>query len=733
MIYNNLGKPTSLTVVNGQLTTNRLKAPTSFSSSAPYFSDTGNIAVVGGQFYYYNGSAWVNPTGSVDSATYVTLTRLKDSMLSIRLALSDTAHAIRLAIPDTTYLHNNYLYAPNNALSHDLNSNGYRFIDANDPTADDQLVNRGYVNTIASGLRPTDIAKVATASALSGSYTYDAGYPYTITFDNLGTCPLIDGYQAVFNDLVLIKDETGIDSIVNGLYRLKVVGDGSHFCTFARDSNTNTSFLLQHALVPVSADYGTVNKGGAWVQSHPAIELNVTGITFTQFPFVVYAWGYGLINVGSMVYVDTIKIPTQYRVDTGVKNTRNWALSTFLTGYTETDPLSFHKADSNTLKNPVTLTYANSHFVSSETDPLSFHKVDSNTHGNAVTLDYYNNHLPAAIDTTSLSIRIDARVKYTDTVGMSNRIDLRVKYTDTVGMSNRIDARVKYTDTVGMSNRINLKVSYTDTVGTSNRINLKQNFTDTTTWDATKAYVNNALSGGGYITTGVLIRIDTYYTAATYTVTPPGGAKSMEIEAVAGGGGAAACWITTGTSTLTITGGGSAGGYFKAYQTGFVWSSATLTIGAAGSAGVISGCPTCTGTAGGNGGNTVFTDGTNTYTAFGGIGSPTVAPSSTIREAAPGVATPISTGANILNLKGASGISGFQNNTAGYRGGQGGIPAGSFGTGSDPVLTANTIGNNGEGHGSGGSGCVSNAATGAANSKNGGAGAPGGAIIRWLK
>jgi hypothetical protein len=81
------------------------------------------------------------------------------------------------------------------------------------------------------------------------------------------------------------------------------------------------------------------------------------------------------------------------------------------------------------------------------------------------------------IDTTSLSNRIDARVKYTDTAAMLNPYLEKV---DTASLSTRIDERVKYIDTAAMLSH------YWDGGKTAAALALKQNLTDTTTWDATK-------------------------------------------------------------------------------------------------------------------------------------------------------------------------------------------------------------------------------------------------------
>jgi hypothetical protein len=147
----------------------------------------------------------------------------------------------------------------------------------------------------------------------------------------------------------------------------------------------------------------------------------------------------------------------------------------------------------------------------------------------------------AGTDTTSLSLRIDQRVKYTDTASMLSKYlriidttnkfvanvikvndsiirvfkgntitDLKIlgKGTDTTSLSNRIDARVKYTDTAAMllpylrkvdtTAMLSKYLRKTDTASLSNRINLKLNISDTATMlskylrktDTTNRFVN---------------------------------------------------------------------------------------------------------------------------------------------------------------------------------------------------------------------------------------------------
>jgi hypothetical protein len=79
---------------------------------------------------------------------------------------------------------------------------------------------------------------------------------------------------------------------------------------------------------------------------------------------------------------------------------------------------------------------------------------------------------------------------------------------DTTSLSNRIDARVKYTDTASMLS------PYYRTAQATAALALKQNYTDTTTWDATKknladtALALRALIPSGVDTTSLSNRID---------------------------------------------------------------------------------------------------------------------------------------------------------------------------------------------------------------------------------
>lgn len=80
-----MGAPTTKSLARGLLTADSgLVAPTSFNISHK-FDSTGGLAVVGGLFYYHDGSMWINVTSggsSADSLYYVTIYRWDTAKLN---------------------------------------------------------------------------------------------------------------------------------------------------------------------------------------------------------------------------------------------------------------------------------------------------------------------------------------------------------------------------------------------------------------------------------------------------------------------------------------------------------------------------------------------------------------------------------------------------------------------------------------------------------------------------
>jgi hypothetical protein len=159
------------------------------------------------------------------------------------------------------------------APSADLSMGGYKVVNVGTPTADTDGATKGYVDSVAQGLKPKDSVKAATTAniTLSGEQN-------------------IDGISVVAGDRVLVKNQSTASQ--NGIY----IVSGS---SWARSSDANAWSELVSAFVFVEegstlADTGwtcTVNQGGT---------IGTTAVTFTQFSGAgSYAAGNGLSLVGS--------------------------------------------------------------------------------------------------------------------------------------------------------------------------------------------------------------------------------------------------------------------------------------------------------------------------------------------------------------------------------------------------------------------------------------------------
>ena len=218
------------------------------------------------------------------------------------------------------------------------------------------------------------------------------------------------------------------------------------------------------------------------------------------------------------------------------------------------------------------------------------------------------------------------------------------------------------------------------------------NFTLYAIWAAVSCSPTST-NAGGYT-------IYTFTTAGTCFWTVPNGVTDVEILAVAGGGGGGYAWDNAGA-------GGGAGGQVK---TGTATLSTTLevTVGAGGSAGIVSS------TRGGTGGNSVV----STITALGGTGG------------CGARSTTCSNSAQATSLAAANGGAGGAGGASGKGGGGSNTTGSLTSTTAGGTGTASTYSGSSVTYGVGGAGGTARAATtniagtaGSANTGNGGGGA----------
>ena len=169
------------------------------------------------------------------------------------------------------------------------------------PSANDDIVNKFYADSIASGVNFHQACNYATTAALAAN-TYNngsSGVGATLTANANGTLT-IDGYTFVSGDVgkrILVKNEaTGAN---NGIYTLTQAGTVSlpYILTRATDfdsSGSGTDQIDAGDLVLILS--GTANANTSWVQQTPLpITVGTTAIVFIQFAAVnTYSNGTGL-------------------------------------------------------------------------------------------------------------------------------------------------------------------------------------------------------------------------------------------------------------------------------------------------------------------------------------------------------------------------------------------------------------------------------------------------------
>lgn len=187
---------------------------------------------------------------------------------------------------------------------------------------------------------------------------------------------------------------------------------------------------------------------------------------------------------------------------------------------------------------------------------------------------------------------------------------------------------------------------------------------------------------------GRLLNVQVLTSSGTYTRTP--GATSGLVRIQGGGAGGSGSGVT-GAGQVGIGPGGGSGAYGEHFFSGNLPASQAYTIGAGGSAGVIS-------AGGGNGGTTVF----GSLSAPGGGASPGPVVGAPPLLVGGNTATVVSSGCNLFNGNGKTGGYGIAISTGGFISGAGGDSP--FGSGAYANVSGAAAGQSATSRGAGGAG-----------------------------
>jgi hypothetical protein len=175
--------------------------------------------------------------------------------------------------------------------------NSYKVVNLAAPSADSDAATKGYVDTVAAGLKWKPSVKAATT----------ANGTLATAFANGAT---VDGVTLATGDRILIKDQSTASE--NGIYEVQASGAPVRVTDF--DAN---------AEVPAAAVFveeGTQNESTGWVCGNDdAVNLGVTDISFVQFT------GAGTYNAGDGLDLSgtTFSVVASDLVGTGLTESGN--------------------------------------------------------------------------------------------------------------------------------------------------------------------------------------------------------------------------------------------------------------------------------------------------------------------------------------------------------------------------------------------------------------------------
>jgi hypothetical protein len=156
------------------------------------------------------------------------------------------------------------------------------------PSSASSVVNKTYVDAVASGLDPKASVSAVTAAALP-AYTRVGN---VITADAFGALPAIDGVTLDVTNKKRLLLKNGAAGADNGIYEVTTLGDGGTAFVLTRAPDANSDAEVTSGMYTLAVE-GTANGLKGWVLVTPdPITLNTTSLTFSQFSqAAAAAWG----------------------------------------------------------------------------------------------------------------------------------------------------------------------------------------------------------------------------------------------------------------------------------------------------------------------------------------------------------------------------------------------------------------------------------------------------------
>ena len=176
------------------------------------------------------------------------------------------------------------------------------------PTTSNHIVNKSYVDGLASGLSFHTAVQYASTGPLPAS-TYTDGAAGTLgvgafLLASSNGALTIDSQAVAVGQRVLIKDQALPKE--NGVYTVTIAGDGGTAWKLTRATDANTAGNLSTQLGAGSyffVEGGSTLTSTSWIQQVGSIVFGTTGITFTKFAApITYAADGSTLALSSSVF-----------------------------------------------------------------------------------------------------------------------------------------------------------------------------------------------------------------------------------------------------------------------------------------------------------------------------------------------------------------------------------------------------------------------------------------------
>lgn len=196
------------------------------------------------------------------------------------------------------------------------------------PSTSNQLVNKTYVDNIASGVNAHDAVIAATTAALTATYNNNTtGIGATLTNAGTQAALVLDNVSLNAGDRVLVKNQA--TTLQNGIYTVTTVGTVSTNWVLTRASDYDQSTAGEVAagdttfVVAPAAQYSTTptQQNTSWTMNNPGtISIGSSAITFVQSnASTAYTGGTGISVSSGTISVDSTVLTTT-STQTGITN-----------------------------------------------------------------------------------------------------------------------------------------------------------------------------------------------------------------------------------------------------------------------------------------------------------------------------------------------------------------------------------------------------------------------------